>query len=603
MDLGAFVSNPGASPWITTSPAPKLIRHEVQKAKKQELLAQAQSLVPDQQKLIDSLTEKGLGPADQNRYGAMLQGTMGEYLSKYNENPYYAFSKEGKDQVKKLQSLVNDPRHTAMKKAYEITEEERKKAREAGTLGMYNVVNGKITSVNRKTGRLEDVSPQLLASGEYSPLTIGDLIDYKTTRVGFYDDDPQKISPFSTSMAKPAEVIDQVNKWFSNMGEHKREQFISDLNQISSTGDFLSTTSSSNTKQVQARLNTLLQSTGLPQTFRDVIMSQYYSEAISNGQVPTEEGAKKALIMSLSEYASGSLKSSIDYSASPLLGIAKTQQDMRKDALVETSPFKFSPEWTNIKLDTPGREGNFQVRIVPNTKMLDKGRDKISREGQNMGLMRNLTSLDVVNIVGNQNLRMYDFKTGKLVPVPDEFKPLLKEMVVDPTFLGDTYSKKLEDGTSILLGQQGEAVGDARPTLMMKIKLRDIQGRSQYEDEYRKLEEMGYEAKKVSQNEYDAYMQNVDMSADPISVWGMMWEGKNPTSEFLYDMPIFLEYTDKNQFNELYGQPVGYESRNQSVVDFPYVNAMQSENNPYSGNAFTRNAANQFLGFGSLQGK
>jgi hypothetical protein len=320
IDPSAFVSNPGASPWITTSPAPKLIRHEVQKAKKQQLLTEAQSLVPDSGKLTDILDKSELGPADKIIVGDKLNSTYSGYVEKYNENPYYAFSKEGKDRVREMQRIVSDPKNTLYSQLYKAATEERKRVQ--NNLGFVNYDKGSVKMINKSTGKIEDVALGQINFTEYSPLTTGEEFNYRANVAGFANNPTE----FKVNQEDYSKVIDKIDKFLSNTGDYKYQQIFE--------GQPLSKISSSNFTQIKSKADLIKSAAGLSESEYNAILAQYYTPRILAGEKVTEQEGQKYLLDLVDSIKSGHMKAEERFIENPLIDAnRKTAEALEKNVV------------------------------------------------------------------------------------------------------------------------------------------------------------------------------------------------------------------------------------------------------------------------------
>lgn len=585
MAADSFVSNPGASPWIVTAPGPGLVRHQNKQQKRFQLLQQASTMTPDQQELVKQLSEHELSPADANYFGTVLSEGLKDFATKYNENPFYAFSREGKESVAGLQRLVRDPKIIAASRAFKQSEEDLKKIKESHLTGLVDVKDGRISVVRRDNGQIERVLPENLDFTIHQPYSIENLYQHKIGGLGFLHKDLDKIQPFSHDMEDPDKVIDQVTKWFSGLGS----------TQLDEMGQVIDKKTTTNASQIASRLNAIYAKTGLSQQARNTIYAQYYTDALSRGEKPTRLGAEEALVKSLGQIAKGYDIFKQDNTAS---AVAQGHAAI-KDAAIAVSPFEFNaanPMGAQKQmsiLDNNGRSINVSYVHIPTDKPMNVSSNTYYNDDtKDTHPMRNVKDLSMFQIMDQKDLYIPDlYNAGKLVPLPDELRPFIGELVVDPTFLGGTGTKTGKNGERYVAGDtRGE--GDLDRTIITKVK---FQGRGgDYSSAVAALEKLGYTPGPMTSEEQKEYRQNVDnpnYSDQNLPGW--------LSTRDAYQFDLMGVYRDPNVFNSLYNLPDAYKSRNDNML---YSGAKQGgESDEISNNPFNK-VKGAFTTFNDLNG-
>jgi hypothetical protein len=582
--MEGLVSNPGASRWVVTSPGPGLVRHNVKSAKRQQLLQEAASMTPDSAQLFETLGLNDLAPQDSYLYGASLNEHLNDYMTKYRDNPYYAFSREGVQKVRDMQQLVRDPRINAVKQAYKSTQDVYKKKSEEG-LGNYAVVKGGNMLIVDDEGNLREISPDHLDAKKHFVPTYEQAYNYLTSKKGFHNVKLQDIRPLNNDMANPSEVIEQVNKWFQGLGQVQQEAFRGDLQGL------ITEKRTSNSGQIRSRLNAILSSTGLPNNYRDTIYSQYYTNELAQGRKPTREGAERALYETIGRIAEGHDVFKQDFQANPVY----TGAAARKEALIETSPWlaaasgeQSADHPLTIQNNTSGRWGVLNYRPIPTT-YLEKSTGAFKDDANLTQPKKNVKDLSVFRTASTEDMYIPDLNNaGKLVKVPAEVKSLLGEIVVDPGFLADAPIKFDEKGEAYVHGAANDVpeTNSAR-TFIVNAKIqgnRDVfSDATRYQQMMKFFDDHGYSTREASDSELEEYIQNVN---DPDYK-----KGSNPYNPF-YEFKIFTKY-NPDAMKSLDDLPVGFESKGRTTLEF--MTATQSANNPQEGNPFNGKA--RFPGF------
>lgn len=587
MPIENFASNPGASPWITTAPGPGIIRHQIKSQKRQQLLSEAAALTPDQAELVKQLTDHELSPADTKRYGYMLSEGLRGFAQKYNENPFYAFSREGKETVAGLQRLVRDPNMLASSRAFKQSEEDFKKVKDSHLVGLMDVHDGRMKVISKDSGDIEEILPDNFDPAKHQAATIEDLYQHKVGNLGFYSKDLERIQPYSHSMEDPDKVMDQVQKWFSNLG-HTKTEFDTLVRQsdgsVATTGT--STTTNSNTRQTNAALEALYDKTGLSKQARNTLYSQYYTSMLESGQKPTRQGAEQALAKSLSKIAEGHnvFESSLDVSANLKAANAQaTRNKAEKELLVPVS------SWKQHASGNPGLQQS--IPITSGGRNIAMGYNPLPKEylhqslttyrDQDSGDTRpkmNVRDMRIFNKVDDNALYVYDLKQQKLVPLPSALKPFMGEMVASSDFLADTKTTPLKDGARQVHGAgTGDVQGDH--TFMTNIKFQGNRSSafgSQYADAEAALHNLGYDDDKtMTSGQYADYRQNIN-NPD----WQDEGVSKNWfTSRNMFNFPLFAVYKDPDIMNDVIGgHPGNLENKQDLKINFPSSDAKQGSN-------------------------
>jgi hypothetical protein len=579
-----FTSNPGASRWIVTTPGPGLVRHQVKSAKKQQLLQEAASMTPNSSELMEQLGMNDLSPQDGYKYGAALNDMLNEYMGKYKENPYYAFSREGVEKVRGMQTLVRDPRINAVKQAFKTTQENFKKKTEEG-LGSYAYTrNGNLMVIDEE-GNLRDMMPDKIDLQKHHPVTVEQAYQYTIGNKGFHDQNMANIKALTIDMEDPEKVIDQVNKWFQGLGQHTQEAFRSDLSNL------VSEKTTSNAAQLKSRMSAILSDAGLPNNFRDTIYSQYYTNELMQGRKPTRLGAEKALYEMVGRIADGHNVFKEDLQANPVFRGAAD----RKEALTETSPWLAAASGAQagdhpliIQNNTSGRWGALSYKPIPTT-YLEKSFNQYKDEETNLTQpKKNLKDMAIFRVASPEDIFIPDLtNAGKLVKVPAELKNLFGEIVVSNNFLADAPIKFDKDGQAFVHGS-GENVDPSNSvrSFIVDAKLAGERSNLPWESgRYSKaidfLSGLGYASRSGTSAEYEEYKKNVN---DPDFEDIGFLEGTG-----FYDLKLFTKY-NPDAMKSLDNLPVGFESKANTTLDF--MDAMPSSNNnsatqdPGKGNPF-----------------
>jgi len=217
--FGAQV-NPSVSRWVTVAPNAKLIGQQLKQASTERLLAQAASLVPDYQKLRDYIKERKYSPGDTQFYLNQLNQLTDSFDNSYNQNPFWAFTRESKENIRNMQRLVNDPEGAALQNLYEMSQKEKERLKD--NMSYLNYDSGGISVVDKETRRLQkiDIDDYFQNQTRYTPLTLGNEFDYRVNVQGFRQDK----TPFEANLSKYEDVIKRIDDFLSKTGSTEWEE-------------------------------------------------------------------------------------------------------------------------------------------------------------------------------------------------------------------------------------------------------------------------------------------------------------------------------------------------------------------------------------------
>lgn len=590
-----FVSNPSASPWITTAPGPGIIRHQIKSQKRQQLLSEASALTPDQAELVKQLTDRELSPADTKLYGYQLSEGLRGFAQKYNENPFYAFSREGKETVAGLQRLVRDPKLIASERAFKQSEEDFKKVKDSHLIGLMDVHQGRIKVIDKDNGEIEEIKPENFDPNKHQEATIEELYKHKVGSLGFYNKDLEKIQPYSHSMEDPDKVIDQVQKWFSGLGQTQQEQF----------SGLLSRKTTSNASQIGATLDALYAKTGLSDQARNTIYSQYYTAALQSGQKPTRQGAEQALATSLSKIAEGHNIFKTDTEENPEAKAMRAQAAHSKEMLVPIAPWKQYASGNpglqqSISLTGNGRNVAMGYNPLPKEYLHQSLNTYSDKDSKDTRPKMNVRDLRIFNKVDDKALFIFDQNLRKLVPLPEVLKPFMGEMVASPDFLADTFTIPGDHGTRELHGTTGQDVPGGDRTFVTNVKFQGNRSSafgSQYADAEAALHTLGYDDDKtMTSGQYEEYKQNIN-NPD----WKDEGISKNFfTSRNMFNFPLFAVYKDPDIMNDVIGgHPGNLENKQNLKIDFQKTSDATQGSNAIEENPLNK-VKSRYATFGDL---
>jgi hypothetical protein len=312
-----FINNPGSG-WHDTGPSSRTVARQLKTATRQQLQQEAASLLPDSQKLSEELMKYNISGGDRTQFVGALNGMMNEYLNSYNENPYFAFTKKGRDISKQMQRLVNHPMLKSLEDTYKKNEAAYEQAQKDGLLSMVNVQNGKVNVYNHKNKRFEFVDPSSIDPNNHEVLSVQDAI-YKKAERGFFNpqNEYEPDEAASVTMASYKDVISHINSILQDTGSTESEQFNMALKtNVQSLADAVSRITKFNKGQLDQKARAIFSDAGLPANYWDTLLSTVYTKY--RGQKPPSiEQAYMEAAGTLSDIIYGRSTSSVKYDALP----------------------------------------------------------------------------------------------------------------------------------------------------------------------------------------------------------------------------------------------------------------------------------------------
>lgn len=251
----------------STRPLAALTAFQQKEQTKAGLLKEAALMTPDNEAITKVLSDFNLYSADKVPYQEAVYSRVSDFMGKYRSNPFYAFSKEGRGTVASLQQIASNPGLKAMEQQTTNAESEFKRAQPFAN--NYAVSgNGSRISVYRDGKRI-DVPLDNLKEGDI-PLTINDehMLISSPTGIGLagYGKTVQY------NMEDPVKVEDKIRAAFSGLGTTTVGKEVA----ADKTGDvILRQKTQQNRQQVNERVSTLLYGSGLTDSERNTLVSEY----------------------------------------------------------------------------------------------------------------------------------------------------------------------------------------------------------------------------------------------------------------------------------------------------------------------------------------
>lgn len=252
-------------------------------------------MTPDADAVTKAILDKKLYNADMKQPMEEVNGMVVDYMNKFNKDPFYAFTKEGRKTAQNLKAIVNHPKLREWEQNTAAAEDEYKRAT-ANRVNKNPVVSGNDVLV-LKDGKRQYISLNDLKSlnpqkGDH-PLDVDTDIKDIRNKWGVREGVP------SYDMSKLDDVDQKIARAFTGLGSTEQEWTAPGSEQ----GVTNKITRKSNEAQLSTAIRTLM-STGLNESDRNTLKSEYIKLA---GAGASTQGFQDWLHASLSGMASGKL--------------------------------------------------------------------------------------------------------------------------------------------------------------------------------------------------------------------------------------------------------------------------------------------------------
>lgn len=272
-----------------------LRRLAAQQPVQQQLMQDAFSLTPDADAVTKAILDKKLYNADMKQPMEEVNTMVVDYMNKFNKDPFYAFTKEGRKTAQNLKAIVNHPKLREWEQNTVAAEDEYKRAT-TNRVNKNPVVSGNDVLV-LKDGKRQYISLNDLKSlnpqkGDH-PLDVDSDIKDIRNKWGVREGVP------SYDMSKLDDVDQKIARAFTGLGSTEQEWTAPGSEQ----GVTNKMTRKTNEAQLSTAISTLM-STGLNESDRNTLKSEYIKLA---GAGASTQGFQDWLHDSLSGMASGKL--------------------------------------------------------------------------------------------------------------------------------------------------------------------------------------------------------------------------------------------------------------------------------------------------------
>lgn len=276
-------------------PSSALKGMEMRQQTTNQLLKQAAAYVPDYNEVLDKILTYDLDSPTREKFASIAGGEVQDFVQNYRKNPFYSFSQKAKNQLQKIQSLVNSPVMANAENMYAQAKEVWKDNKDV--MGEFVIDNGVIRAVNRDTNEVENIYFGDLDFEKYRPLTVAgekSLIENKDGILGY----TEKVGFPSYNLAKMSDIDNKMRLWLTKSAVGK----VSTSTETDVDGGITVTTDQSdNIVGLQSRIVSFVES--LSDSERNTLTSQYIKQ--SGGDV-SEKGFGDWLVSRVTDFAEGS---------------------------------------------------------------------------------------------------------------------------------------------------------------------------------------------------------------------------------------------------------------------------------------------------------
>src|SRR5258706_3330162 len=95
--------------FVSRQPNVGLVKQAEREGSYRQLLQEASSLTPDVDAITGAIMDKKLYAPNKAPYLNAVNEIVGDYLGKFDKDPFYAFTREGRSAAGRLKQIVNHP--------------------------------------------------------------------------------------------------------------------------------------------------------------------------------------------------------------------------------------------------------------------------------------------------------------------------------------------------------------------------------------------------------------------------------------------------------------------------------------------------------------
>jgi len=430
--------------FVSKQPNRGLVRQSENEGAYRQLLQEAGSLTPDADAISKAIIDKKTYGVDSKPYLEATNEAVGDYLDKFGKDPFYAFSKEGRNTAARLKQIVNHPDWKLLEQNTATTEAEFKKANDKNLNKNYVVRGNEVLAW--KNGRRQYVPISQLASLNSEKdqlLTVDEDMGLIRNHIGVRNEVP------SYDMSKLEDVDKKIKDTLSakNLGYHGSTSAY-DVNGNGAT-DFR-IKDKSNLANIRTAVETL-RKTELTESDTNVLKSEY----LKSEQNPSSQGFNQWLDNKLQGIATGQIESLHDETPTKEFGAAGGK-GAGGSKLVELSPASGALMGRYGKRNVETIHGNtgqiLKGNLLPVNETLNNSYGEVKDTLGNTNANRTLNKLKLSDAIDLKNLSVLSFKDGSTTKIPGlaEHGIVLDKPGTEPAIVYQ-YTHKDQNGESTIV--------------------------------------------------------------------------------------------------------------------------------------------------------
>ena len=301
MAAGNGIISAPVSRFQRTTHSARFIKNQLNQQMKASLVAEAKASQPDTTAIATQLGELDVHAGDKQLMQQGINSNLTAFNSKFSENPFYAFSKEGRGQLGAISNILNNPKNQQFVDSKIRDDDTLKIASDNGTTNQIQIRGNQIKVIDVTTGRSDWINIDDFNENKdrFAPLTVAEDYSYTAKRGSANSKD------FSVSMSNFNDILTKASTLFDKVGSTKETT-------LSVNGKaLLSLTKDSNASQMSQAL-AYLTDNGLTQDDINTLVSMEYSANPNQ----TYAQARLKAISSLQNLAESKIDNEVSRSAS-----------------------------------------------------------------------------------------------------------------------------------------------------------------------------------------------------------------------------------------------------------------------------------------------
>lgn len=396
--------------FTSRQPNRELVRQSEHEGAYRQLLSEASSLTPDVDAISQAIMDKKLYSPNKAPYMNAVNEIVGDYLGKFEKDPFYAFSREGRSAAGRLKQIVNHPDIQAMEQNTATTEKEFEKASTKNLNKNYVVRGNEVLAYKDGKRQYVPISQlQNLNPEKDQLLTVDEDMGLIRNHIGVRDGVP------SYDMSKLEDVDKKIKDTLSknNLGYYGSTAAY-DVNGNGAMD--LKIKNKSNLANIRTAVETLKR-TGLTESDTNILKSEYL-KSVPN---PSGQGFNQWLDNKLQGIATGQIESLHDETPTKEFGAAGGRGGSSKTVELSAASRILNGLTGTRNVETiQGNTGQvLKGHVLPTQETLNNSSGEIKDELGNVNANRTLNKLKVFSDATDlKNLSVLSFKDGSAVKIP-----------------------------------------------------------------------------------------------------------------------------------------------------------------------------------------